>query len=115
MLKLEYYDHIKNMSTACATLQSSKIRFTEDQSALQSLDETADLLTIDELKVIAKEAKCNGGNKAQLIAGLKKAFNGQGCLGLKGELKLSYNEQGRYGDQSEQFLWKMLDITGEFN
>ncbi|KAK6340669.1 hypothetical protein TWF696_008994 [Orbilia brochopaga] len=111
--KLGYFYDIKDMPTACATLQSAKIGFAQDDSEITSLDDAANLLTIDELKTITKEAKVAGGNKTQLIAALRRSCTNQGSLDIKGQLRITVNSDSKYGSiRSKEVIDKMLAITG---
>lgn len=61
---------------------------------------------------MAKEAKCAGPNKAELVAALKKASGGQVGLGSKGQLKLSFDKNGNYITRDSHFVRKILEKTG---
>ncbi|KAI9840797.1 MAG: hypothetical protein M1838_003894 [Thelocarpon superellum] len=50
------------------------------ETAISSLDEASSLLTLDELKALAKEAKVQGKNKAELLAALRRSSKSQGGL-----------------------------------
>lgn len=100
------------MPAACKILQSSEIVFAESESCITSLDEAANLLNLEELKTIAKEAKCTGSNKAELVTALKKASGGQVGLGSKGQLKLSFDKKGNYVTRDSHFVRKILEKTG---
>lgn len=100
------------MPAACKILQSSEIVFAENESCITTLDEAANLLNLEELKTIAKEAKCTGSNKAELVTALKKASGGQVGLGSKGQLKLSFDKKGNYVTRDSYFVWKILEKTG---
>lgn len=100
------------MHAACRVLQSSRVIFAENESCITTLDEAANLLNLEELKSMAKEAKCTGSNKAELITALKKASGGQVGLRSKGQLKLSFDKQGNYVTRDSHFVRKILEKTG---
>ncbi|KAF3933919.1 hypothetical protein ABW19_dt0205433 [Dactylella cylindrospora] len=111
--KLGYFYDIKDMPTACATLQSPEIGFAESDSEIASIDDAANMLTVEELKTITKEAKVAGGNKMQLIAALRRSCTSQGSLNIQGQLMVGSNGQSRYGSiRSKEVVDKMLAITG---
>lgn len=100
------------MSAACKALQSSEVAFAESENCITTLEEAAGLLNLEELKLIAKEAKCTGSNKAELVTALKKASGGQVGLGSKGQLKLSFDKKGNYVTRDSHFVRKILERTG---
>lgn len=72
-------------------------------------------MTLDELKIVAKNAMCTGSNKAQLIAELKKASKGQASFQRTGgQLKLSFDPKGNYANRERQFVRKILAQTGVY-
>ncbi|KAK6544032.1 hypothetical protein TWF694_000746 [Orbilia ellipsospora] len=111
--KLGYFYDIKDMPAACATLQSPQLAFAQDESEITTIDEAAYMLTVDELKTITKAAKVAGGNKTQLIAGLRRSCASQGSLNIQGQLTVCYGGQNRYGSvRAKEVVDKMLAITG---
>lgn len=100
------------MPKACATLQSDEIKFAIDETAITDIDEIAALLNMEELKVVAKEAKSGGGNKSQLVASLKRSNSNQGRLAEEGQLKLRYDEKGNKENRNALYMKKLLDISG---
>ncbi|KAF3906227.1 hypothetical protein ABW20_dc0101794 [Dactylellina cionopaga] len=111
--KLGYFYDINDMPTACASLQSLDIEFAEDEAEITNIDEAASMLTVEELRTITKEAKVAGGNKTQLIAALRRSCTNQGSLDIKGQLRVSYSGEGRYGSiRCKEVIDKMLAITG---
>lgn len=110
--KLSYPKDIADIEAACKTLQSEEVGFADMDDQI-SLEEGANLLSMEELKMIAKDAKLPGGNKAALISGLKKAATAQ--IGLRvgrGQLQLSFNNKGNYVNRSDHFLKQILKKTG---
>lgn len=110
--KLGYYDDITDISRACQILRSSEVAFAESENCITTLEEAVDLLNLEELKSIAKEAKCSGSNKTELVAALKKASGGQVGLGYNGQLKLSFDKKGNYITRDGHFVQKILEKTG---
>jgi Fanconi-associated nuclease 1 len=79
------------------------------------MDEAAGLLNKDELKAIAKDAKCTGTNKAELITQLRKASKTQGSLQFSGgQLKLNFDCRGNYMNRAKQAVLKILEQTGKY-
>jgi Fanconi-associated nuclease 1 len=100
------------MDTACAALQSKDTGFADTDEAI-TLEELAGVLSLDELKAVAKDAKCNGSNKAQLIYGIKKASKAQGGLQTRGgQLKLNFDRKGNYVNRENHYIKNMLEKTG---
>ena len=82
------------------------------QDHIDTLEEASSLLKLDELKAIAKDAKVQGKNKAELLKALRKSSNKQSGLGWSG-LKRSDTEESiksetcineNEGDAHEFFL-----------
>lgn len=109
---LGYHSDIADMEGACALLQSKDVAFAETEADIDSLEEAADLLYLDELKKVAKDAKCSGSNKTQLVAALKKASGKQGSLRAGGQLTLNFDRKGNYVNQNKFFIKNILRITG---
>ncbi|PMD40134.1 hypothetical protein L207DRAFT_554931 [Hyaloscypha variabilis F] len=61
------------------------------EGKIATLEEASSLLNLDELKVIAKEAKVQGKNKSELLKALRRMSQGQSGLGWVG-LKRSDSE-----------------------
>jgi len=68
------------------------------ESHISTLEEASSLLTLDELKAIAKEAKLQGKNKGDLLKALRRTSQGQGGLGWA-SLKRSDTEESVTSDQ----------------
>jgi len=111
--KLGYYYDIKDMSKACATLQSDEVKFAVNETGITEIEEIAALLNMEELKVVAKEAKSGGGNKSQLVASLKRSNSNQGRLAEEGQLKLRYDDKGNKENRNALYMKKLLDISGK--
>jgi Fanconi-associated nuclease 1 len=114
--RLKYQNDIADLDSACTVLQDANIGFA-DKDVDITIEEAAGLLSLGELKLMAKEAKCavNGAaNKAQLIEGLKRVCNGQGGLQQTcgGQLKLSFDPKGNYVNRTGRFVRKTLDKIG---
>ena len=67
---------------------------------IDSLEEASSLLLLEELKVLAKEAKVLGKNKRELLKALRKTSQKQSGLGWSG-LKRSDTEESFKSEQSE--------------
>ena len=95
---------------------------------IKSLEEASSLLTLDELKSIAKEAKVQGKNKRELLQALRKSSQRQAGLEWR-SFKRSETEESVYSEPSEacedtqgsecvtinrdsHYLKKTIDITG---
>jgi Fanconi-associated nuclease 1 len=110
--KLSYPKDISDIEAACKILQSEEVGFADRDDQI-SLEEAANLLSMEELKTIAKDAKIPGGNKPALISGLKKAATAQTGLRVGGgQLQLSFNNKGNYVNRSDHFLKRILKKTG---
>ncbi|KXX78297.1 Fanconi-associated nuclease 1 [Madurella mycetomatis] len=104
-------------------------RFTfvdSSESCIKNVEEAASLLSLDELKTLAKEAKAQGSNKADLLKAFCRAISRQPGLMAYGLRRSSTNESmgsnilepreespGRpETDRSTHFLNKILAVTG---
>ena len=103
-----------DIPSACRLLQSPGVGFAQSEDVITTLEEAATLLSLPELRLLAKEAKCSGSTKAQLVAALKKASGGQIGLVASGQLKLSFDEKGNYINRDRHFVRKILEKTGIF-
>lgn len=102
------------------------------EQRISTLDEAGSLLLLDELKVIAKEAKVQGKNKRELLTALRTSSGKQSGLGFRGSLRSDTGEStisggvGRdedAGDGAEtpsyrtnrdaHYTRKILDHTGK--
>ena len=66
---------------------------------IDTLEEASSLLRLDELKVMAKEAKMQGKNKRELLMALRRTSQAQGGLGWPG-LKRSDIQESSKSDQA---------------
>ncbi|KAK4458586.1 VRR-NUC domain-containing protein [Cladorrhinum samala] len=96
------------------------------ESSINTLEEAVTLLSLDELKVLAKDAKVQGKNKADLIKALCRTSNRQSGLFALGFRRQNTNESvdskdSGSGSQSPikqdsnrnaHFLGKIIAITG---
>ncbi|KAL4876563.1 VRR-NUC domain-containing protein [Aspergillus karnatakaensis] len=83
---------------------SGEFRFADTVDLITTVEEASSLLLLDELKVLAKEAKVQGKSKQDLITALHKSNQQQTGLGWKNNSGLS---------REEQFVNKVLDYTGD--
>lgn len=110
--KLQYVKDIADVEAACAALQDPGVGFADKDDKI-TMEEAAGLLGLDELKTMAKEAKCSGSNKAELIEQLRKTSKTQGSLqGKGGQLKLNFDGRGNYMNRETQAIRKILSKTG---
>jgi len=112
--RLQYPKDISDVDAACAVLQSEDVGFADRDETI-ALEDAAGLLFLEELKAVAKDAKCAvpGSNKSQLIAGLLKASKEQGgLLARGGQLKLQFDGRGNYVNREDHFMKKILQKTG---
>ena len=155
--RLRYYDDIADLNTAVdELLQSNPLpeatatehrapgetgppkdtvlggSFTFADSSedhVDSLDEASTLLMLDELKLLAKEAKLQGKNKGELLQALRRTSRKQGGLGwsglrrsdteesVKSELSVDNDEDedssnGMACNRDSHFVRKILSTTG---
>lgn len=150
MNKIDYGSDIQDISTAAKYLSSSfdlpvlcsigHNTHTEDappfskelgtsftfadrsEGCISTLEEGSSLLRLDELKIIAKEAKIQGKNKSELLSALWRTSRSQYGLGWSG-IKLSQQfermeegisgaSEGSKANRNSYFLQKILDFTG---
>ncbi|OLL22858.1 Fanconi-associated nuclease 1, partial [Neolecta irregularis DAH-3] len=107
--KLAYHNDISNVPAAILGLFPE---FAQDQDCITTLDEALSLLSLDELKYLAKEAKCRGTTKEQIKASLSSAGKSQCALINRGQLKLSFNTMGKIQRQDDNWVKKILNRTG---
>ena len=94
---------------------------------IDTFDEAVSLLSLDELKAIAKEAKVQGKNKSDLVKALRRMSQGQSGLGWvslkrsdtgesvasnQSDLEDQENVNGAHPNRNMHFLRKTLAITG---
>ena len=99
----------------------------DSDSFIKTIEEAASLLLLDELKLIAKEAKVQGKTKKELIESLKRASQSQSGLAWRGlrrsdteesiksessALIMSDENDGGKTSRSSYFLDKILETTG---
>jgi Fanconi-associated nuclease 1 len=151
--KLGYYSDIADLPGAVAILQEDRglpastaevqtnpaelsppegttledtFRFADDSDGnINTMREASSLLSLDELKALAKEAKVQGKNKSELLRALRKMSQQQAGLGWVG-LKRSDSEQTEVSESGENdeenslsdanrdkhFLRKIMAVTG---
>ncbi|KAK4039306.1 VRR-NUC domain-containing protein [Parachaetomium inaequale] len=89
-------------------------------SCIKTIEEAASLLSLDELKALAKEAKVQGKNKPDLLKAFCRASAQQSGLVAVGLRRSNTNESAGSGDspvnqdsnRNTHFLNKILAITG---
>jgi len=112
--KLGYYSDISDISSASNHLCLPSIALAEPHTALCAIDEAISLLSLEELKDFAKEAKCSGTTKAQISASLSHMARTQ--TGLKkcpnGQLTLSFTAKGLIECRTHHYVQRILQRTG---
>ncbi|KAL4805186.1 VRR-NUC domain-containing protein [Aspergillus unguis] len=83
----------------------SEFRFADTIDEITTVEEASSLLLLDELKVLAKEAKVQGKTKQELIQALHQTSQKQTSLG--------WNSTSDSPSREEKFLNKILDYTGD--
>ncbi|KAF9894950.1 hypothetical protein FE257_004572 [Aspergillus nanangensis] len=132
--RLGYYSDISDMATAVDDLQRDRclppaepagetpagtdvaegvvlgdeFRFADRTEDITALEEASSLLLLDELKVLAKDAKVQGKSKKELLAALQRASQSQAGLDWNSSAAnvLPTNRNGH-------FVQKILDYTGD--
>ncbi|KAL2153881.1 hypothetical protein VTH82DRAFT_2557 [Thermothelomyces myriococcoides] len=96
-------------------------RFVDDsESCIHTIEEAVSLLTLDELRGLAKEAKVQGKNKTELAKAFCRMSAQQAGLpavgfrrsGTKGSTYTGANMGGQETNRNAHFLKKILAITG---
>jgi len=112
--KLGYYSDISNISEASTYITLPKIALAETHSVLSDVDEALSLLSLDELKEFAKEAKSSGTTKSQISASLSHMAKTQ--TGFKkcenGQLTLNFTPKGIIESRESHYISKILAKTG---
>lgn len=112
--KLGYYSDISNISQAASYLTLPSIALAETHSVLDDVDEALSLLSLDELKEFAKEARCSGTTKSQIWASLSRMAKTQ--TGFKkcknGQLTLNLTPKGVTDSRKNHYISKILVKTG---
>jgi Fanconi-associated nuclease 1 len=97
------------------TVLESAFTFADSSTGIiTTLQEASSLLNLEELKAIAKEAKIQGKNKADLVRALQKMSGRQSGLGWVG-LKRSDSEQTRASDSGENEDGDEDDVISDKN
>jgi len=112
--KLGYYADISDISSASNHLCLSSVALAEPHTALLDIDEAISLLSLEELKDFAKEAKCSGTTKAQISVSLSHMARTQ--TGLKqcpnGQLTLNFTPKGLIEPRTHHYVQRILQRTG---
>ncbi|RPA71367.1 hypothetical protein BJ508DRAFT_419942 [Ascobolus immersus RN42] len=111
--KIHYDRDITDVEEAAKVLLGPTVGFAEEADASNiTLDECSRILSLDELKTVAKGTACTGSTKAQLMASLKRGSGNQSTLGFGGNLKLSVSKTGSPGGNNSYLINKILEVTG---
>ncbi|KAL4927239.1 fanconi-associated nuclease 1 [Aspergillus undulatus] len=101
-------DEDGSVDTLCSDLDlDGEFRFADTIDQITTVEEASSLLLLlrlDELKVVAKEAKVQGKNKHELVTALHKSSQNQTGLGWSNASNTN---------REEQFVKKILDYTGD--
>jgi fanconi-associated nuclease 1 len=112
--KLGYYSDISNIAAAYTHLTLPHVGLAETNSVLTDVDEALSLLSLDELKEFAKDAKCSGTTKSQISASLSHMAKTQ--TGFKkcenGQLMLNFTPKGAPESRKSHYISKILLKTG---
>jgi Fanconi-associated nuclease 1 len=93
------------------TAIGSEFRFADSsETMITTLEEASSLLSLDELKAIAKDAKIQGRNKTELLSALRKMSQRQSGLYWAG-LKRSSNGEPNAADSPAKGLGRSEDDT----
>ncbi|KAL3462342.1 hypothetical protein BJX64DRAFT_299581 [Aspergillus heterothallicus] len=86
---------------------NGEFRFADTIDQITTVEEASSLLLLDELKILAKEAKVQGKSKQDLITALHKSSQRQTGLGWNTTLSAAG------GNREAQCLNKILEYTGD--
>jgi Fanconi-associated nuclease 1 len=106
-LSTDEEDDTSDASSATEFGSSGGFRFADTTDQITTVEEASSLLLLDELKVLAKEAKIQGKSKQDLITALHKTSQKQTGLGWNG----TANSSG--ANREVHFLNKILEYTGD--
>src|SRR5579859_2537067 len=112
--KLGYYSDISNIAAAYTHLTLHHVGLAETSSVLTDVDEALSLLSLDELKEFAKEAKCSGTTKSQISASLSHMAKTQTRFKKceNGQLTLNFTPNGIPEARKGYYVSKIFSKTG---
>ncbi|KAL2799027.1 VRR-NUC domain-containing protein [Aspergillus keveii] len=106
-LSTDEEDDASDASSATEFGSNGGFRFADTIDQIITVEEASSLLLLDELKVLAKEAKVQGKSKQDLITALHKTSQKQTGLGWNG------TANSPDGNREVHFLNKILEYTGD--
>ncbi|OJJ99732.1 hypothetical protein ASPACDRAFT_1901137 [Aspergillus aculeatus ATCC 16872] len=89
---------------------TGEFRFAEHMDQITTLEEASSLLLLDELKMLAKEAKVQGKSKNELIAALHRSSQKQTGLGWNSKPATTASDGL---NRDDHFMQKIFDYTGD--
>ncbi|RAH71827.1 fanconi-associated nuclease 1 [Aspergillus aculeatinus CBS 121060] len=89
---------------------TGEFRFAEHMDQITTLEEASSLLLLDELKMLAKEAKVQGKSKNELIAALHRSSQKQTGLGWNSKPATAVSNGL---NRDDHFMQKIFDYTGD--
>lgn len=120
---VELEPNFSGLEPAPGTKLEETFQFAEGLDQLSTLEEASNLLLLDELKAIAKEAKIQGKNKKELLKALYESSSTQTGLAWNNSSDQGYEsmqstEMDDYSTKQTatrdgHFLQKILDQTGD--
>lgn len=105
--KIGYEGDISDVLGTCRQLWNSSLGFADDESALEDLESSLVLLSLDELKTLAKEFNCKGTTKERLVESILKLSKLQLGLQRSGSLGLHFDAEGKPERKSGIILAKV--------
>src|SRR6202008_3429703 len=101
---------ISNMLAASTHLTLPHIALAEPQSVLTDIDEALSLLSLEEIKKFAKETKCSGTTKSQILASLSHMAKTQAAFAKKsnGQVTLNFTSKGELQSRTDHCMRKVL-------
>ncbi len=110
--RLGYYGDLSDVDKACLGLWSRDFPFASDNSSITDLQVALHLLNLDELKLLAKQYKCQGTTKRQLVTSLSASGSCQSSLIETGQMTLSFDERGKLTSRVGKLVEKIKGIVG---
>ena len=109
--KLGYESDIAYMDKACAELWESALA--DDEQGVTELEVLLGMLSLDELKILAKQFTCQGNTRDKLITSLCTLSKYQTGLQRSGSLGLSIDDSGKPKRTGGAILLKVQQMLGK--
>ncbi|RUS18970.1 hypothetical protein BC937DRAFT_88121 [Endogone sp. FLAS-F59071] len=112
------YPQIRDLVAACGALCDLDVRFAENEGAMTTLDEAFEMMSLDELKEIARVfcgeiEKISGKNRARLVEAMKRSVNEQSTLQTDSKQRtLSFNGYANRHKRELSLIKAILAKTG---